>query len=711
MLDDATQRATQNGAGLSRPTSRSRRSSICRSGATSATSTSSATPTPNLDVTAASRRSSTAASCRGAPASASATTSRCRCPTTRGPTTSRSAPSGPTRRNMLRVAYNGSWFNNLDATLVWDSPLRLDRLVERAGQRPHVAVAVQLRADDQRRRLHQVRAQDAGHRLLLVRRVEQQRAAAAVHDQFGAADDRAAAHHHRGRRARLLDQPEPGRPIRRPTGGSARASADYNYNNHTPATTITQYVAYDSSRVDVRRPAARSSTRTTGPRSTPTRPGPAEAGRADGRLHAQRQRLRRAHLRQSPARTCSACRPTRSARSGPPSTRNTSTGAAPGRASTRACSSQIGEQPEMRHYDLADRTRNQFTGRSTSSRRIAWTFSVSGGVGTDDYPDTVFGLQHVDVPHRLARAPTSTMPNGLGAGGDLQLRALRGPPALAIGELVGRAVQRSDCATGRPTSTETVNYFSIYATPPRIGREHRGAVLLRLQLRGGQLPLHDRPAGSPIPPPNQLPNVYNKLQQLHIDVRHRLSNRAGGDVLVSLRAVPRLRLRVRPSVVNGIVQPSSLVLGYVYRPYTANSGHDRSQILLVDATRGSIHACGGSMQMTFSTKRCLIHDHARACRGVRDGVPAAGAGCQEGAGGLHRAEVPDLPRHRRQRQQGESAGRRRRRSCRPTTSSSGSPIRPRPRPRPSRPRSRRCRPSTAACRPLISTRSSPTCRA
>ena len=26
-----------------------------------------------------------------------------------------------------------------------------------------------------------------------------------------------------------------------------------------------------------------------------------------------------------------------------------------------------------------------------------------------------------------------------------------------------------------------------------------------------------------------------------------------------------------PSVVNGIVQPSSLVMGYVYRPYTANS--------------------------------------------------------------------------------------------------------------------------------------------
>src|SRR5580765_2196408 len=29
-------------------------------------------------------------------------------------------------KNMLRVAYNGSWFNNLAPTLVWDSPLKID---------------------------------------------------------------------------------------------------------------------------------------------------------------------------------------------------------------------------------------------------------------------------------------------------------------------------------------------------------------------------------------------------------------------------------------------------------------------------------------------------------------------------------------------------------------------------------------------------------
>ena len=30
------------------------------------------------------------------------------------------------QRNMVRVAYDGSWFNNNDDTLVWDSPLRVD---------------------------------------------------------------------------------------------------------------------------------------------------------------------------------------------------------------------------------------------------------------------------------------------------------------------------------------------------------------------------------------------------------------------------------------------------------------------------------------------------------------------------------------------------------------------------------------------------------
>ena len=37
-------------------------------------------------------------------------------------------------RGMVRVAYDGSWFNNLDDTLVWDSPLRLDDSTSAPGR-------------------------------------------------------------------------------------------------------------------------------------------------------------------------------------------------------------------------------------------------------------------------------------------------------------------------------------------------------------------------------------------------------------------------------------------------------------------------------------------------------------------------------------------------------------------------------------------------
>ena len=88
----------------------------------------------------------------------------------------------------------------------------------------------------------------------------------------------------------------------------------------------------------------------------------------------------------------------------------------------------------------------------------------------------------------------------------------------------------------------------------------------QLSLGQGRIP-HQRP----LPPPSQLPNVYNKLQQLHVDVRHRLTNRLAATFSYLYEPFRVYDFAFDPSVVNGIVQPSSLVLGYVYRPYTANS--------------------------------------------------------------------------------------------------------------------------------------------
>ena len=78
--------------------------------------------------------------------------------------------------------------------------------------------------------------------------------------------------------------------------------------------------------------------------------------------------------------------------------------------------------------------------------------------------------------------------------------------------------------------------------------------------------------GGPLPAPSQLPNVFNKLQQFKVDVRHRLSRHWAASVAYLYEPFNVFDFALDQTGVNSIVQPSSLVLGYVYRPYTAHTG-------------------------------------------------------------------------------------------------------------------------------------------
>jgi len=77
--------------------------------------------------------------------------------------------------------------------------------------------------------------------------------------------------------------------------------------------------------------------------------------------------------------------------------------------------------------------------------------------------------------------------------------------------------------------------------------------------------------GGPLTPPNQLPESYNTLQELRAEVRFRLSRQLGVAVSYAFEDFNVYDFAMDPSVVDGIAQPSSLVLGYVYRPYTTHS--------------------------------------------------------------------------------------------------------------------------------------------
>jgi MtrB/PioB family decaheme-associated outer membrane protein len=226
---------------------------------------------------------------------------------------------------------------------------------------------------------------------------------------------------------------------------------------------------------------------------------------------------------------------------------------------------QIGEQPGLRHYDVADRNRNQFTGQVDVVPNELWIFSASAGVGKDEYDDSEFGLQESTF-RTLGFGVDYRQQNGLGAGASYNYERYAG---LQRSRQANPGQENDPLRDWTADSTERVDYFSIYITPPKMGRTEARLSYDYSYAKGSYL--YGIAAGGPLTPPNQLPNVYNKLQQLHVDVRHRLSGRLAASFSYLYEPFRVYDFAFDQTVVDSIVQPSSLVLGYVYRPYTAHS--------------------------------------------------------------------------------------------------------------------------------------------
>jgi MtrB/PioB family decaheme-associated outer membrane protein len=227
---------------------------------------------------------------------------------------------------------------------------------------------------------------------------------------------------------------------------------------------------------------------------------------------------------------------------------------------------EIGEQPALRHYDVADRSRNRFTGQVDVTPNELWTFSASAGLGKDDFDDSYFGLQESTFRVYSLSADFSH-PTGFRAGATYNYERYFG---LQRSRSASPGQENDPLRDWTTDSIERVDYISLYATPPRIGRNTEARLSYDYSYAKGKY-LYTVVPGGPLPQPSQLPNVFNKLQQLHVDVRHRLTTRLAATFSYLYEPFRVYDFAFDQTVVNSIVQPSSLVLGYVYRPYTAHS--------------------------------------------------------------------------------------------------------------------------------------------
>jgi MtrB/PioB family decaheme-associated outer membrane protein len=317
-------------------------------------------------------------------------------------------------KNMLRVGYSGSWFDNLDPVMTWDSPLRID---DASGSPAHGRMtlwptnsAQTISFGGYTKLAHKTQVTGffsyglwSNDEPLQPFTINSALAPIALPRQT---TDAAA--HVFSTNLNLKSHPTPDWRF----GVRFR---NYTYNNHMPATSITNYVAYDSSA---------STTPTGGPDLFAHDRTNFDADATWDKLKPLALTVGYTHNANGwDARTFQSSGEDMFRVSADAVGTSMATfrvtyevGSRTGSDLDEAQLTDIGEHPEMRNYDLADRTRNRFTGQVDIVPSDAVTFSVSGGILHDDYKNTLFGLQNSNGG-TFSLAADYHQPNGMGAGG------------------------------------------------------------------------------------------------------------------------------------------------------------------------------------------------------------------------------------------------------------------------------------------------------
>jgi MtrB/PioB family decaheme-associated outer membrane protein len=242
---------------------------------------------------------------------------------------------------------------------------------------------------------------------------------------------------------------------------------------------------------------------------------------------------------------------------------------------------EVGELPGMRHYDVADRDRDRFTFIANVMPAGIVGFNASAGVGRDNYPDSPHGLQNYDT-------------NQYSVGVDVVPDDAHTFSA-AYGWESYRSLQRSKTASSAaeqldPRRDWTTDYdgdvnFVDFSYNNR-GIDKTDIRLMVDWSRSTDTYLYALVAGSPLAVPEQLPPVKNELLRGELDVTYTITRNLKFGVAYWYDDYNVEDFALGPNTISGIALPppnptqpstptNALLLGYLYRPYTAHTGFVR----------------------------------------------------------------------------------------------------------------------------------------
>lgn len=242
---------------------------------------------------------------------------------------------------------------------------------------------------------------------------------------------------------------------------------------------------------------------------------------------------------------------------------------------------EVGELIGMRHFDIADRDRRRLTLIANAYPSGIVGLTASAGVGRDEYPDSPHGLLHFDSDqYSLGFNISPDAPYDLFAsyGWERYDSAQRSRNATTAADQANPLRDWTSDYTGKVNYLEAgVNISAIQRTLVRISGDWN---------KSNDTYLYGLVTGSPLAVPEQLPPVKNELTRAEIDVTYDLGRNVRFGVAYWFDDYKVQDFALGPTTLTGIAFPpvqegapivatNALLLGYLYRPYTAHAGFIR----------------------------------------------------------------------------------------------------------------------------------------
>jgi MtrB/PioB family decaheme-associated outer membrane protein len=228
---------------------------------------------------------------------------------------------------------------------------------------------------------------------------------------------------------------------------------------------------------------------------------------------------------------------------------------------------EIGEQISLRQFDISDRNRHRFSTIVQVMPIAELGLNATVGVGKDERPDAAFGLQEAATAFYSVgfdASPSDTVSAGLTWGFDKYTSLQRSRQA-------NPGVQFNDPTRDWSTDgLDRVQYVNasldllkaIPQTDVRVGYDFS---------RSTGRYIYVLPANTTLAMPQQLPDVLNELHRFTADVKYFFARRLAAGVVYWYDKYDVEDFALNPGTVSRINMPSTLVLGNVWRPYRANT--------------------------------------------------------------------------------------------------------------------------------------------